>query len=240
MEGTITTILGRTICAEEDGEVEYVDGRVVRMKSTGGKKYEYKLNRFFKTNKDVVFDQNPIVSMGQKVKKGDVIINGPAAQNGELAVGQNLIVAYASLDGLGYEDGFVVSERLVKEHLLTSTVMEEYIADVVDTKLGPEELTRDIPHVREEILASLDDEGLVIIGSEVQAGDVLVGKVAPKGEKELSAEERLLRAIFGEKAKDVKDTSLRIPYGKKGVVIDVKIIDAKKEPNELDVYKRQP
>lgn len=234
MEGTITTILGRTICAEEDGEVDYVDGRVVRMKSTSGKKYEYKLNRFFKTNKDVVFDQNPVVLMGQKVSKGDVIINGPAAQNGELAVGQNLIVAYASLDGLGYEDGFVVSERLVKEHLLTSTVMEEYIADVVDTKLGPEELTRDIPHVREEILASLDDEGLVIIGSEVQAGDVLVGKVAPKGEKELSAEERLLRAIFGEKAKDVKDTSLRIPYGKKGVVIDVKIIDAKKEPNELD------
>lgn len=234
LESSIAQILGRTIEAEEDGTIEYVDATTVRMKGKSGKKYEYKMERYVRTNKDVVFDQRPLVEMGQKVKKGEYIIDGPATQAGELGVGQNLVVAYASLDGLGYEDGFVISEKLVKQDLLTSTVMEEYIADVVDTKLGPEELTRDIPHVREEVLANLDEAGLVVVGSEVQAGDVLVGKVAPKGEKELSAEERLLRAIFGEKAKDVKDTSLRVPYGKKGVVVDVKTIDAKKEPNELD------
>lgn len=234
MESVISKILGRTIEAEEDGVVDYVDADTVRIKYKGNKKHEYKLDRYVKTNKDVVFDQRPLVSLGEKVEKGQVIIDGPATQNGELAVGQNLVVAYGSLDGLGYEDGFVISERCVKQDLLTSTVMEEYIADLEDTKLGPEELTADIPHVREEILANLDSAGLVVVGSEVQAGDVLVGKVAPKGEKELSAEERLLRAIFGEKAKDVKDTSLRVPYGKKGIVVDVKIIDAKKEPNELD------
>lgn len=234
LESTISRVLGRTITAQEDGVIDYVDARRVVLKGASGKKYDYALNRYFKTNKDVVFDQNPLVSLGQSVKKDDVIIDGPATEQGELAVGQNLVVAYGSLDGLGYEDGFVISERVVKKDLLTSSVMEEYIADVVDTKLGQEELTRDIPHVREEILANLDNDGLVIVGSEVQPGDVLVGKVAPKGEKELSAEERLLRAIFGEKAKDVKDTSLRMPYGKKGTVVRVQIIDAKKEPNELD------
>lgn len=233
MEGIVAKTLGRTVSAKEDGTVDYVDANKIIIKGKSGKK-EYQLDRFVKTNKDVVFDQRPHVSLGQKVKKGDVIIDGPATHNGELAVGQNLVVAYASLDGLGYEDGFVISERLVKDDVLTSAVMEEYVADVVDTKLGPEELTRDIPNVREEILANLDNDGLVLVGAEVQPGDILVGKVAPKGEKELSAEERLLRAIFGEKAKDVKDTSLRMPYGKKGVVVDVKIIDTKKEPNELD------
>jgi DNA-directed RNA polymerase subunit beta len=234
MEATVSTILGRTIAAPEDGTIDYVDANRIMLKGASGKKHEYKLDRYVKTNKDVVFDQTPLVSLDQKVKKGDIIIDGPATEQGELAVGQNLVVAYGSLDGLGYEDGFVISERVVKQDLLTSSVMEEYIADVVDTKLGQEELTRDIPHVREEILANLDESGLVIVGSEVQPGDVLVGKVAPKGEKELSAEERLLRAIFGEKAKDVKDTSLRMPYGKKGTVVKVQIIDAKKEPNELD------
>ncbi len=233
MESTVAATLGRTVKAQEDGTVEYVDADKIILKGKSGKK-EYKLDRFVKTNKDVVFDQKPLVSLGQTVKKGEVIIDGPATHNGELAVGQNLVVAYASLDGLGYEDGFVISERLVKDDVLTSSVMEEYVADLVDTKLGPEELTRDIPNVREEILANLDESGLVLVGAEVQAGDILVGKVAPKGEKELSAEERLLRAIFGEKAKDVKDTSLRMPYGKKGVIVDVKIIDTKKEPNELD------
>ena len=234
LEGKISAAMGRTIYADEDGTIEYVDANELSLKGKSGKKYHHNFERFVKTNKDVVFDQRPRVSIGQKVKKGEVIVDGPATENGELAVGQNLVVAYASLDGLGYEDGFVVSERLVKEDLLTSSVMEEFTADVVDTKLGAEELTRDIPNVREEILANLDNDGLVIIGAEVQTGDILVGKVAPKGEKELSAEERLLRAIFGEKAKDVKDTSLRMPYGKKGTVVDVKVIDAKKEPNELD------
>ncbi len=233
-EEVVAQALTRTIKAEEPGTVDYADGERVIVKGNSGKKYEYELDRFIKTNKDVVFDQKPLVSPGDKVKKGQILVDGPATDNGELAVGQNVVVAYASLDGLGYEDGFVISDRLVKDDILTSLVMEEFIADVIDTKLGPEELTRDIPNVREEILANLDEKGLVTIGAEVQPGDVLVGKVAPKGEKELSAEERLLRAIFGEKAKDVKDTSLRMPYGKKGTIVGINIIDGKAEPNELD------
>lgn len=233
-EKKVATALNRTVLSPESGVVDYVDARKLIIKGNSGKKYEYGLDRFVKTNRDVVFDQSPRVSLGQTVTKGDLLIDGPSTQLGELAVGQNLIVAYASLNGFGYEDGFVISERVLKQDLLTSMSMEEFVADVVDTKLGPEELTRDIPNVREQILANLDKTGLVAVGSKVQSGDVLVGKVAPKGEKELSAEERLLRAIFGEKAKDVKDTSLRVPYGKKGVVVRVRVIDAKNDPNELD------
>lgn len=234
IESTVARALDRTIRANDDGVIEYVDAKKIKLKYKSGKKEEIKLERFYKTNKDIVFDQSPAVGLNQSVKRGDVIINGPSTHNGELALGQNLTVAYASLDGLGYEDGFVISDRLVREDIFTSINMEEFIADVIDTKLGAEELTRDIPNVREEILANLDKDGLVVIGSEVQGGDVLVGKVAPKGEKELSAEERLLRAIFGEKAKDVKDTSLRLPYGKKGIVIDINIIDTKHDPHELE------
>lgn len=234
VERILSSALGRTVYAQEDGVIDYVDASKIVFKGKSGKKYENKIERFVKTNKNIVFDQRPAVSLGQKIKKGDLLIDGPACDSGELSLGRNLVVAYASLDGLGYEDGFVISERLVKEDLFTSISMEEFIADVTDTKLGPEELTRDIPNVREEILANLDKDGLVLVGSEVSGGDVLVGKVAPKGEKELSAEERLLRAIFGEKAKDVKDTSLRMPYGKKGTVVKISIIDAKKDPNELE------
>ncbi len=239
-EEKIAQALGRTIIAPEDGVVKYVDGNKVILKGKSGKVYEYNLERFIRTNKDVVFDQNPLIELNQKIKKGDVIIDGPATKNGKLALGQNVVVAYTSLNGLGYEDGFVISERLIKEDILTSITMEEFIADLVDTKLGPEELTRDIPNVREELLANLDKNGLINIGTEVKGGDILVGKVAPKGEKELTAEERLLRAIFGEKAKDIKDTSLRMPYGKRGVVVGLEIIDAKKDPNELEpsVLKR--
>lgn len=240
MEKKVSLALGRCVLAEEDGVVEYIDAKRIIIKGKSGKKYEYRLNRFMKTNKNVLFDQSSSLSLNQKIMKGDVIIDGPASRNGELALGQNCVVAYASMDGLGYEDGFVISDRLVKHDILTSINLEEYISDVVDTKLGPEELTRDIPNIREEVLANLDKDGLVIVGSEVTGGDVLVGKVAPKGEKELSAEERLLRAIFGEKAKDVKDTTLRMPYGKKGTVVGITIIDAKKDANELEpgVLKR--
>lgn len=234
MEKKIASSLGRTVYAEEDGIVEYLDSQKLVVKGKSGKRYEYDLDRFLRTNKDIAFDQKTRLSLNQKVKKGDLLIEGPATKNGELALGQNLVVAYTSLDGLGYEDGFVISDRLVREDIFTSISMEEFVADLVDTKLGPEELTRDIPNVREEILANLDKDGLVIIGTEVHEGDILVGKVAPKGEKELSAEERLLRAIFGEKAKDVKDTSLRVPYGKKGVIVDIRFIDSKKDPNELE------
>ncbi len=240
MEKKIAAALGRTVYAQEDSVVDYVDGRKVILKGKSGKKYEYDLARFIKTNKDVVFDQRPRVEPKQKLKKGDTVIDGPATESGKLALGQNLVIAYTSLNGLGYEDGFVISDRLVKDDVLTSISSEEFIADVIDTKLGPEELTRDIPNVREEVLQNLDKDGLVVVGTEIKGGDILVGKVAPKGEKELSAEERLLRAIFGEKAKDVKDTSLRMPYGKRGVVVNVQTIDTKKDPNELEpsVIKR--
>lgn len=240
LEEKISTALNRTIKSPEDGVIEYVDGNKVILKGKSGKIYEYNLERFVRTNKDVCFDQRPKVEKNQKIKKGEVIVDGPSTDNGKLALGKNLIVAYTSLNGLGYEDGFVISERLVKEDVFTSITMEEFIADLVDTKLGPEELTRDIPNVREEVLANLDKNGLINIGTDVKGGDILVGKVAPKGEKELTAEERLLRAIFGEKAKDIKDTSLRVPYGKRGTVVGIEIIDAKKDPNELEpsVLKR--
>ena len=240
LEKKVSSALDRTIFAPEDGIIDYIDGQKVVLKGKSGQTYQYPLERFTRTNKDVSFDQRPRVERKQKIKKGDLIIDGPSTEGGRLALGKNLTVAYTSLNGLGYEDGFVISERLVKEDVLSSITMEEFVADLVDTKLGPEELTRDIPNVREEVLQNLDKDGLVLVGTEVHGGDILVGKVAPKGEKELTAEERLLRAIFGEKAKDVKDTSLRMPYGKRGYVVNVEIIDGKKDPNELEpsVLKR--
>jgi len=234
MEEIVSAELGRTIMAPEDGVIEYVDGKKVIFKGKSGKKSEYNLNRFERTNKNVVFDQKPRVEAKQKIKKGQLIVDGPASENGQLGLGQNLVIAYTSLEGLGYEDGFVISEKLLKEDIFTSITSKEFVADVVDTKLGQEELTRDLPNVREEILQNLDDEGFVINGTQVKGGDILVGKVAPKGERELTAEERLLRAIFGEKAKDVKDTSLRMPYGDRGTVINIDTIDSKKDPNELE------
>ncbi len=240
MENKVAAALGRTVFAPEDAVVDYVDGRKVVLKGKSGKEYKYDLKRYLRTNKDVAFDQRPRVGPKQKLKKGDVVIDGPATDNGKLSLGQNLVVAYTSLNGLGYEDGFVISERLLKEDKLSSITCEEFIADLVDTKLGPEELTRDIPNVREEVLQNLDKDGLVLTGTQVKGGDILVGKVAPKGERELTAEERLLRAIFGEKAKDVKDTSLRLPYGKRGTVVDIEVINSQKDPNELEpsVMKR--
>lgn len=234
MESTVSSAIGRTITAEEDGIITYVDGNKVILTGKSGKEFVYELERFKRTNKDVMFDQRPVVGRDQQVKKGQIIVDGPSTENGRVALGQNLVIAYTSLDGLGYEDGFVISDRLIKNDLLTSIKMEEYTADVTDTKLGPEEVTRDIPNVREELLQYLDETGYINIGTSVNGGDVLIGKIAPKGEKELTAEERLLRAIFGEKAKDVKDTSLRIPYGKRGTVVAIDVIDSQKDPNELE------
>jgi DNA-directed RNA polymerase subunit beta len=240
MEDKVATALGRAITSPEDGTVEYVDGSRVVVKGKSGKTYEYEMERYVRTNKDVAFDQKPVVEPKQKLKKGDLIADGPGTQDGRVALGQNLVIAYTSLEGLGYEDGFVISERLIKDDVFTSLVMEEFTADVVDTKLGPEELTRDISNVREEVLQNLDKDGYIVVGSAVKGGDILVGKIAPKGERELTAEERLLRAIFGEKAKDVKDTSLRMPYGKRGTVVNIETIDSQKDPNELEpsVIKR--
>lgn len=228
MEDVIPQALGRTIMAPEKGKITFVDANKVIMKTKSGKEYEYEIEKFKRTSQNTCFSQNPLVSLGDTVIPGQIIIDGPACEAGELALGQNLVIAYASFDGMGYEDAIVISDRLVKDDSLTSISIEEYETEVVDTKLGPEETTRDIPNVGEEALANLDEKGIVVIGAEVEPNDILVGKIAPKGETELTAEERLLRAIFGEKAREVRDTSLRMPHGERGVVIDVKILDREK------------
>ena len=228
MEEIIPQSLKRVVRSLEPGKVTYVDSLKLIIKGKSGKEYTYSIEKFKRTSQNTCFSQNPLVSLGEYVVKNQPIIDGPACENGELALGQNLIIAYASFDGMGYEDAIVISDRLVKKDLFTSITIEEYETEVVDTKLGPEETTRDIPNVGEEALANLDEKGIVVIGAEVGPNDILVGKIAPKGETELTAEERLLRAIFGEKAREVRDTSLRIPHGEKGVVIDVKILDRDK------------
>jgi DNA-directed RNA polymerase subunit beta len=238
MESHISRMMGRVIYAPFDGEIVYADANKVTIKGKGVKEeVTYFIDSFKRTSQATAYTQRAIVSTGDKVKKGDLLIDGPSSQNGELALGQNLLIAYTSFDGLGYEDGIVISDKLVKEDLLSSIHIEKYEAAVVETKLGPEETTRDIPNVSEEDLANLDEDGIVVVGSETAPGDILVGKIAPKGETELSAEERLLRAIFGEQAREVRDTSLRMPHGEKGTVINVQILDRKKgdelEPGTL-------
>lgn len=228
MERIIPLAMERSIQAKEGGKVIYVDATRIIVKQTDGKEEIYQVKKFQRTAQSTCFSQRPLVNVGEKIQKGQIIIDGPSSDNGELALGQNLVIAYMSYEGLGYEDAIVISDRLVKEDILTSINIEEYEASVVDTKLGPEETTRDIPNVGEEALANLDKDGIVIVGAEVEPNDILVGKIAPKGETELTAEERLLRAIFGEKAREVRDTSLRVPHGERGVVIDVKILDREK------------
>ncbi len=237
MEKVVSQVMGRVIRAPQDGEIVYGDAEKVVFKAKGNPETTYKIDSFQRTSQATAYTQKTMVVTGQKVKKGDLIIDGPSSENGELALGQNLLIAYASYDGLGYEDAIVISDRLVKEDILSSIHIEKYEAVVVETKLGPEETTRDIPNVSEEDLANLDEDGIVVVSSEVGPGDILVGKIAPKGETELTAEERLLRAIFGEQAREVRDTSLRIPNGERGTVISVQILDRKKgdelEPGTL-------
>ncbi len=227
MEGVIAGVMGRVTRAPFEGEISHVDAKSIVLEGKQEKK-TFELKSFQRTSNATAYTQRAVVTKGQKIKKGDILIDGPAAQSGELALGQNLLIAYASFEGLGYEDAIVISERLVKEDTLSSIHIEKYEASVVETKLGPEETTRDIPNVSEEDLANLDEDGIVVIGSGVGPGDILVGKIAPKGETELTAEERLLRAIFGEQAREVRDTSLRIPHGERGTVVDVQILDRKK------------
>jgi len=193
----------------------------------------YNIRKYHNSSQDTSYNQHPLVDIGDKVKKGDCIINGPAAENGELALGQNLLIAYAAFEGLGYEDAIVVSDRCVSQDLLSSVHIHEHTCDVMDTKLGPEELTRDIPNVAETDLRNLDHEGIIAVGSVVGPNDILIGKIAPKGETELTAEERLLRAIFGEKAREVRDTSLRMPHGEQGVIISIRILN-RDDGDELD------
>lgn len=232
MEKVVADNMGRVIRAPQDGKIIYVDSKKLILKC-GKLQYKYEIKKFVHTPQGTCYSQKPVVSVGSKVKAGDLLIDGAATQNGELALGQNLLIAYMSFEGLGYEDAIVISDRLIKEDLLTSIHIEEYDVDVVETKLGPEELTRDIPNVSEDALANLDEGGLVRIGAEVSPNDILVGKVQPKGETELTAEERLLRAIFGEKAKEIRDTSLRVPHGERGTVIGVQIL-SREEGDELD------
>ena len=232
MERVVADNMGRVVRSSEDGTVTYVDGDKLILKARRGE-IKYEIKKFVHSPQGTCYSQKAVVSLNQKVKKGDLLIDGAATQNGELALGSNLLIAYMSFDGLGYEDAIVVSDRLVKDDVLTSIHIEEYEVDVVETKLGPEELTPDIPNVAEQALANLDEKGIVRIGAEVRPNDILVGKVQPKGETELTAEERLLRAIFGEKAKEVRDTSLRVPHGERGTVIGVQIL-SRDEGDELD------
>jgi len=209
--------------AEEDGIIERVCGDEIIVKTDGGKLEKHRLLKFQRSNQGTCINQKPIVNKGQKIKKGTPIADGPSTDRGELALGRNVLVAFMTWEGYNYEDAILLSEKLVKDDYFTSIHIEEYECDSRDTKLGPEEITRDIPNVGEDILKDLDDSGIIRVGAEVQPGDILVGKVTPKGETELTAEERLLRAIFGEKAREVRDTSLRVPHGESGKIVDVKI-----------------
>ena len=237
MEGAVSEVMNRVVRAPFAGKVTFVDATKVSIEGDKGEKASYPVASFSRTSQATSYTQRASVVEGQAIKKGELLVDGPSSQDGELALGQNLLIAYASLDGLGYEDAIVISERLVKEDVLSSIHIERHEAAVVETKLGPEEITPDIPNVSEEELAHLDAEGIIVVGSEVSPGDILVGKIAPKGETELTAEERLLRAIFGEQAREVRDTSLRMPHGERGTVISVQILDRKKgdelEPGTL-------
>ncbi|MGH2812127.1 MAG: DNA-directed RNA polymerase subunit beta, partial [Actinomycetota bacterium] len=223
---------GYLVMADEPGVVDEVCADYIIVRSNEGKPKQYRLAKFQRSNQSTCVLQKPIVDEGQRVRKGQVIADGPANDFGELALGRNLLVAFMPWEGYNFEDAIVISERLVKEDILTSIHINEYEVDARDTKLGAEEITRDIPNVGEEILADLDERGIIRIGAEVGPGDVLVGKVTPKGETELTPEERLLRAIFGEKAREVRDTSLKMPHGESGKVVGVRVF-SRDEGDEL-------
>lgn len=214
---------GILVLAEDDGVIQKVTGEAITVKYKNGTTKTHKLRKFKRTNGGTCINQRPIVVTGEKVKKGDAIADGPATKNGEMALGKNVLIAFSTWEGYNYEDAILINERLVKEDVFTSIHIEEYDCECRDTKLGPEEITRDIPNVGEDSLKDLDENGIIRIGAEVRPGDILVGKVTPKGETELTAEERLLRAIFGEKAREVRDTSLRVPHGEAGTIVDIKI-----------------
>jgi DNA-directed RNA polymerase subunit beta len=213
---------GQVIVAEEDGEVVSVTGKHVLVRNGDGD-HLYHLRKYQRSNQSTCIDQRPAVVKGQRIEKGDVIADSSSTEAGELALGQNVTVAFLSWEGANFEDAIVISERLVQDDLYTSVHIEKYEVESRDTRLGPEEITRDIPNVGEDAIKDLDQQGIIRIGAEVGPNDILVGKISPKGERELSPEERLLRAIFGEKSRDVKDTSLRMPHGERGKVVDVKV-----------------
>ncbi len=214
---------GVCVVAQNPGEVTGVTAKSITVQEDDGQEKVYALRKFMRSNQGSCFNQKPIVRRGQRLEKDQVIADGPAMDGGELALGRNTLIAFLPWEGYNYEDAVLISERLVKEDAFTSIHIEEHEAEARDTKLGPEEITRDIPNVGEDALKDLDDRGIIRVGAEVKPGDILVGKVTPKGETELSAEERLLRAIFGEKAREVRDTSLKVPHGESGIVVEVKV-----------------
>ena len=214
---------GIVILAAQDGTVSHVSARQISIRDDNGVEHVYHLTKFQRSNQGTCLNQRPIVKKGARVKKGDVIADGASTDGGEIALGRNILIGFMTWEGYNYEDAVLISEKLVKDDVFTSIHIEEHEVEARDTKLGPEEITRDIPNIGEDALAQLDEFGIIRPGAEVRAGDILVGKVTPKGETELTAEERLLRAIFGEKARDVRDTSLRVPHGEGGVVVDVKV-----------------
>ena len=214
---------GVCVLAEGDGVVSRVDANCVTVRYDAGEVKDYKLIKFSRSNQGTCFNQRPIVNVGDRVVKGDVLADGPSTSHGEISLGKNILVGYMNWEGYNYEDAVLLNERLVMEDVFTSIHIEEYECDSRDTKLGPEEITRDIPGVGDDALKYLDERGIIMVGAEVTAGDILVGKVTPKGETDLTAEERLLRAIFGEKAREVRDTSLKVPHGESGIIVDVKV-----------------
>ncbi len=214
---------GVCVLAEDDGTVTRVDATHIGVRYDGLGSREYKLIKFARSNQGTCINQRPIVSAGDRVLKGDVLADGPSTSEGEISLGKNILVGYMNWEGYNYEDAILLNERLVMEDVFTSIHVEEYECDSRDTKLGPEEITRDIPGVGDDALKYLDERGIIMVGAEVTAGDILVGKVTPKGETDLTAEERLLRAIFGEKAREVRDTSLKVPHGESGIIVDVKV-----------------
>ena len=214
---------GVCILSKEAGVVESVCADEIKVKYDSGKLDTFKVTKFMRSNQGTCVNQVPVVSQGQRVEKGEVLADGPATSNGEISLGKNALIGFMTWEGYNYEDAVLISEKIVRDDVYTSIHIEEYQMESRDTKLGPEEITRDIPNVSEDVLKDLDEMGIIRVGTEVHAGDILVGKVTPKGETELTAEERLLRAIFGEKAREVRDTSLRVPHGEYGIVVDVKV-----------------
>ena len=223
MEPKAAVDAGVCVVAKESGTVEYVSSNMITIAYDNGEKEDYKLTKFSRSNQSNCYNQKPIVFKGNRVEKGEVIADGPSTNGGELALGKNPLIGFMTWEGYNYEDAVLLSERLVRDDVYTSIHIEEYEAEARDTKLGPEEITRDVPGVGDDALKDLDDRGIVRIGAEVRAGDILVGKVTPKGETDLTAEEKLLRAIFGEKSREVRDTSLKVPHGEYGIVVDVKV-----------------
>ena len=232
MEHRVAKDAGDTVVARKSGVVQEVSADMIKVMCDDGSYDSYPIAKFRRSNQGTAVNQRVLVEEAQRIEAGQIIADGPSTDNGELALGRNLLVAFMPWEGLNYEDAIILSQRLVQDDVLSSIHIEEYEIDARDTKLGEEEITREIPNVSEEVLSDLDERGIIRIGAEVVPGDVLVGKVTPKGETELTPEERLLRAIFGEKAREVRDTSLKVPHGETGVIIDIRVFD-KDQGDEL-------